>query len=237
MYPKLKFKISCKKDVQAFFGFVKDAEYDSGRNLEWAIFKLYPIFKKYKKDGSFNVSKKIVSDFVKNKYSQNATIIKKRLKLYKDNWKRVEKDYYHLVNQLIPLSYWPKGKYIAYPTIWGMFPKYLEDKTFLVPFQYKNEQYINTIIAHEMLHFIFYNYFFKKYPKYKNEKYDFFVWHISEIFNGLVQNSPQWLKVFKTKSINYPEHNKIIKQLKNKYYKKEIWDTDKIIKDIIAKLF
>lgn len=233
MKPKLKFKIDYKKDIEALFSFIRDSKYDNGRSLEWAVLNQYPFLKKYQIGSIFKISKLEVEKFIKNFYQRNNDTIRKNMLLYQQNWQKKEEDFYLLVEKLFKLKYWPQGKYIAYPTIWGMFPRFLEDKTFQLPYKYKNKRYINVIIAHEMLHFIFYEYFLKKYPKYKNDKYNFFIWHISEIFNTLIQNSPEWLKVFKVKTIGYPEHKSITKILERKYYKKDDWQVDNLIKDII----
>ncbi len=72
-----------------------------------------------------------------------------------------------------------------------------------------------------MLHFIFYEYFFNKYKKYKSHKYDFFVWHVSEIFNVIIMNKPEWQKILNNKDDGYPEHRKIIQKLSKKNYSLE----------------
>ena len=200
MYPKLKFKIDYKRDIKTFFAFNNEADFDDGRNLEWAILRKYPKFKKYKNGNKLDILKKTVSDFVKSVYLKNKKTISKNINLYQENWLKIEKDYFLLVDGLFNGHIWPKGKYIAYPTIWGMYPRFLEDKTFQIPYKYKNRKYVSVIIAHEMLHFIFYDYFNRKYPKYKLKKYSFFVWNISEIFSSVIQNSPRWLKIFRIKS-------------------------------------
>lgn len=232
MYPKLKFRISYKKDIKTFYCFLADAEYDNGRNLRWAIFKKYPQLRKYQTYHTFQIEKKAVTAFVKNIYQKNASIIRSNLRTYQNNWQKIEKNYFALMGVLFDPKFWPSGKYIAYPTIWGMYPRFLKDKTFQMPYKYPSKKYVNVIIAHEMLHFIFYNYLFIRHPKYKNDKYDFLVWHISEIFNTLVQNSPRWLRLFQIKSKGYPEHKKILVKLK-KYYKVSNWNIDKLIQDII----
>lgn len=214
MHPHLKFKIDYQKDIQTFFDFNQSAHYDSGRTLDWAFFKKYPSLKKYKDGYTLKISKKEIGNFVKNIYEKETETMKENLLKYESIWRKKEKDFYNLTDELFGKSFWPKGKYIAYPTIWGMFPRFLEDMTFQLPYKYKDKKYINVIIAHEMLHFIFYNYFYKKCPKYKKDDYDFFVWNVSEIFNVLVQNSSKWLEVFKVKTMQYPEHRKIINNFK-----------------------
>ncbi len=233
MIPRLKFKIDYKKDVQTFFDFNNSAHYDNGRTLEWAFFKKFPFLKKYKHGNVLKIEKEEIIDFVKSFYNKEKQVMQNNMFVYQANWQKKEKNFYGLVEDLFPNNFWPKGKYIVYPTIWGMFPRFLEDMTFQVPYKYRNKKYVNVIIAHEMLHFIFYNYFYKKYPQYKEDKYNFLIWHISEIFNVIVQDSSNWLKLFEIKTMEYPEHSKIIKELKKIYYQNNNWQIDSLIKDII----
>jgi len=227
MYPKIKFKIDSKKDISTFFDFLKDAKYDEGINFEWAILKYYPYFKKFKD----NVDKKIVEDFVFKYYTKNKKAIEKNIILHENNWKKIEKDFFKLAYDLFLETNWPKGKYIAYSTMWSMYPRFLDDKTFQIPAISRNKKVVSFIIAHEMLHFIFYEYFLNKYKKYKSHKYDFFVWHVSEIFNVIIMNKPEWQKILKNKDDGYPEHEKIIDKLSKKVY-----GTDELINNIILEV-
>lgn len=236
MLPKLKFRVSYKKDVSTFFCFVAEAHLSEGQFLNWAIFNRYPHFKKYIKNKVVVANRKTVETFVKKAYFKNQSVIKRNILIHQQNWKKLEKIFYLLVNQLFPNQNWPKGKYIAYPTIWGMYPRFLENKTFQIPYSYKSKKYVSVIIAHEMLHFIFYDYFIKYYPKYKKDKNGFFVWHISEIFNAVIQNSPSWLREFQLKSIIYPEHKAVIQELQKKYYKSSSFMAEDLIEDIIKKV-
>ena len=236
MFPKIKFKIDCKKDVLSFFAFLKDAEFDEGRSLEWAILNIYSYFKKYKTGNTLKISKKQAEDFIKDFYNKNLIKMEKNLEIYKKNWNKKQDVFYLLVHDLFGTKKWPKGKYAAYLTIWGMYPRFLEDKTFQLPYKSRNKQSINVIIAHEMLHFIFYDYFYEKYPKYSKEEFNFFAWNVSEIFNSVIQNSPKWIKVFKAKNMDYPEHKKIIENLSVKYHQKDNIAVDELIREIIKEV-
>jgi len=233
MNPKLKFKIDYKKDIQAFFDFNNSADYNDGRTLEWAFFRNFPFLEKYKEGNTLKIDRKKIIDFVKSFYEKKEKIIQKNMSVYQSNWQKKEEKFYGLVDKLFGGNFWPKGKYIVYTTIWGMFPRFLEDMTFQVPYKYKKKKYVNVVIAHEMLHFIFYNYFYKRYPQYKKDEHNFLVWHISEIFNVIVQNSSNWLKVFGIKTIDYPEHQEIIMKIENRYGKKSDWQIKDLINDIV----
>lgn len=227
MHPKIKFKIDPQKDISTFFDFLKDAKYDEGRNFKWAILKHYPYFKKFNGE----IDKKIVKDFVFKYYSEYQKAIEKNIIISENNWKKVEKDFFELVHNLFLETKWPKGKYIVYTTMWSMYPRFLDDKTFQIPAISIKQKTTSFIIAHEMLHFIFYEYFLNKYKKYKSHKYDFFAWHVSEIFNVIIMNTPEWQKILKNKDDGYPEHRKIIKKLSNKE-----GDLDGLIENIILEV-
>lgn len=233
-HPKLSFDRDAKKDVSAFFAFVGDAEYDGGRNLEWAVFSQFPHLKKMFDGSIFTGTKSDISKFVEDQYSKYGTAIEKNMDVYRRQWLEKESVFYSLTDDLFLSFSWPKGKYVAYPTIWGMYPRFLEDKTFQVPFKTRRKRYVNVIVAHEMLHFIFYEYFFRLYPQYASDEHDFLAWHVSEIFNTVVQNSPKWLKAFGLETMGYPEHEAIVERLSGQYGKSDSIETDALIADILS---
>ena len=117
-----------------------------------------------------------------------------------------------------------------------MYPRTIEDRTFCIPVEHKKSGYINVIIAHELLHFIFYDYLYSLYPRLKAIKHNFLCWHVSEIFNTLVQNSEQWLKVFKVRTMGYPEHMNIVNALRRKYKDKINSDNLETVVDDIRQI-
>lgn len=233
MYPKIKFKIDSKKDIATLQAFVADAVFDNGRSLDLAIFKKYPQLKKYL-SGNKIIDKVSIKKFIEKKYSANSELMKKNLKLFSDNWRKLERTFFELADDLFGDFPWPKGKYIAYFTIWTMYPRFLEDKTFQIPYRSRSRKHINVIIAHEMLHFIFYEYFYRHFKKYKKNKHNYFVWNVSEIFNVIIQNSPVWLKIFSLPTMGYPEHDKITKKLRKKYCLVGKNSVDDLVKDVIV---
>jgi len=155
---------------------------------------------------------------------------------HKKRWEKIAPDYFLLVDALFGNRTWPRGTYIAFGTIWGMYPRFLENKTFQIPFWHRTPRYISVVIAHEMLHFMFYDYFYKRYPNYNRPQYNFFVWHISEIFNTIIQNSPIWLDCFKLKSLEYPEHKKIIAHISRALYCHNTWNLDALVEEIVKEV-
>lgn len=231
MNPKIKFKIDVQKDIQSLSAFVAQADFDNGRSLRWAIFNKHPVLRKAIKKGKI-IDKAFADEYVRSIYRKNKEVASKNMQRYKHDWRKKEKVFFAMTDEIFNDFPWPTGKYIAYTTIWGMFPRFLDDKTFQVPVKYRSRRYIPVTIAHEMLHFRFYAYVQKNYPRYRDPEHNFFLWHISEIFNILIINSPAWLAVFKKKNIPYPEHRRIIAELRKKYEKQSSFNVDDLIKDI-----
>ncbi len=233
--PIVKFKISEKRDFDTVCAFAKDSKYDDGRSLQWATYDKYPELKELLEDGIIK-NKKALRQFIHKEYMAKREGMLLALAVNKKHWEKIAQQYYSLVDGLFNHRPWPKGKYIAYGTIWGMYPRFLEDKIFLIPFKHRAPKYIPVVVAHELLHFMFYYYFYSHYPKYRKPTNNYFVWHVSEIFNSIVQNSPTWLQLFHQKSISYPEHAKVVSRLRRKYYRRSVWDiaelTDEIIEEV-----
>lgn len=230
--PQIRFQINEKQEMITARLFIKEAHFSRGKNLEWAFFNRYPELKKLFKDFDL-INPDKFQEFIHLQYLKQKKNMLKALNDQKKIWNRISFHYFKLVKSLFRNHEWPKGEYIAFGTIWGMYPRFLERKVFQIPFQHKKTRYIPVVIAHEMLHFIFYDYFYKKYPKYKDKKYNFFVWHVSEIFNTTIQNSPKWLSVFKEKSPGYPEHQNIIRSIKKWWENDPEQDIDQLVEKIL----
>jgi len=234
-YPHVTFSKSAKKDFKTLRAFIKDAKYDNGRNLDWAVFNKYPQLKThFDKNKHYKIKdEKILLHFINKGYRAKRTAMDRAMAQHKKRWEKIALYYFSLVDTLFGGRRWPRGKYIAFGTIWGMYPRFLEDKTFQIPFWHRTPRYVSVVIAHELLHFMFYDYFYARYPKYRYPKHNFFVWHISEIFNTIVQNSPVWFNRFKLKSLGYLEHKKIVTRISRSIYRRSTWNIDALVDEII----
>ncbi len=203
--------------MEVFFAFVQDAQFDGGRTLNWAVLDDVPELQKYFKGVEFIGERKDIEQFIQNIHSKNELQMTDKLDKYQEKWQKMHAEFFKLTADIFADQDWPRGKYIAYITIWKMFPRFLEDKTFCLPYTGKMCASSNEICAHELLHFIFYDYFWTKYPEYAKEGQEMFTWHVSEIFNTTVQNSNTWLSVFPQGNMGYPEHKQIVINSQKKY--------------------
>ncbi|MDD5639357.1 MAG: hypothetical protein PHR47_00940 [Candidatus Pacebacteria bacterium] len=226
--------------MQTFKTFIEESRFGDDSIIDWAFFNVYPELKMYiKKDsnGKYYVTDmNAIEEFVTDEYTKNNELMKKNIQDREDAWKKKKNIYFSFVDELFEERYWPKGKYIAYATIWGIYPKFLEDKTFQIPVLRLDNKYAVSVITHEMLHFIFYEYFISNYPKYNMDDNSFFIWNVSEAFNEIIQNHPKWIKEFEFGCDIYGGRDKLVKELQNKYYKSDIINPKTLISDIIDKL-
>lgn len=235
LYPRIIFRASAKQDFETARGFIKDAEYDNGRNLQWAVFKTYPRLKAYfGKNKRYSINDKAaLRNFINSTYCNKRAGMHRALEQHKKRWVKIAPICFLLIDELFKGRKWPQGKYIAFGTIWSMYPRFLKEKTFQIPFWHRTPRYVSVVIAHELLHFMFYDYFYARFPKYRRANNNFFVWHVSEIFNTVVQNSPKWVHCFKLKSLGYPEHKNIVASISRTWRQRSVWPLDMLVDKIV----
>ncbi len=235
-FPKIVFKIDYKIDVQTLGALLKESNSKLGKqSLKWAL-EPHPLLKKVLKDKYISISyqQELITSYVLDFYKKNLKKINSQTIEIQTAWENVEIKYFEFLNRIFNGYPWPKGKYVAFPTILGIYSRNIKDKTFQFPYEHSIAGYPLAVIAHEMLHFIFYDYFFKNYPQYKKVKNSLFVWHISEIFNSVIQKTEEWKKIFKVQALDYPQHAQIIRKLEKKYKHKIILNflVDDIIREV-----
>ncbi len=227
-YPKIKFKTSKVQDKKIFKEFLQYYQTKQEKFFRWLI-NPHPEFKTMLDKKCLNRSQilKLANNFTHEFYKKNQKKIQNNAKRIEKKWQEKEKCFFQLVDHLFYCHPWPEGKYIGYMTIWGIFPRYLDQKIFMVPYKHKIKNYALATIAHELLHFMFYDYVLKHFPKFKNKKYDRKIWEVSEIFNAVVQQSYPWIKLFGVKPLIYTEHQKKIKKIN------KVWQPKTGIKEFL----
>lgn len=216
--PKLKLKLNSKLDFEIAWDFYNNPKYAGVDFWEKGALRYHDKLKDIEKE----IRKKIfLSNYTKSFYKQHKNDFehrRKKIELYK----KKEQEFFYETEKIFKNHPWPKGKYIAYLSIFDFCPRFLDDKTFFV-FMYDNGKGILFTIFHEMLHFIFYDYCLMKYPRiFKNqdtEKGPF--WEIAEIFNTVAQQTPGFSKLHGSiNDVGYPE-------LKSKFKEaKKAWNGD-----------
>ena len=227
-YPKIKFITDKKIDKKILSNFDKFW-------LEWALRPelRFLISEKF----TIKEKKKIVYAYIDNFYLIHSKKIKIGLKEQERRWQKLEKKYYQKVDTLFKDYPWPRGTYRAYVSIWYCFPRFIEEKYFTFP--YETKKYFNDarfairVIAHEMLHFITYDYLQKVYKLKPSESYhkDNKFWQFTENLNTLIENENTWKDFFIGNQKPYDNCKKLYVQMK------KIWDKNKDLDNLIEKIF
>jgi hypothetical protein len=171
----------------------------------WYKKRFFPtgLYKSISREKDFEKQKNILNKFIAEYYRKNKNEINQGLKTIETNWKDIEKKYFDFISLIFHEHGWPKGKYVGYASIFKMFPRNIENKTFSFPYKKQKFRWSIKVIAHEMLHFIFFDYIHKIYglSEIKGRNY---VWKVSESFNCVMENWKPYREMLSLKKISKP---------------------------------
>jgi len=161
--------------------------------------------------------KEFISNYFDDFYAKNKVILLARKDYFQTNWQNVETEFLNLANKLFDGHFFPKGKYIGYISSFCCNPRFLNDKTFQV--YYLNED--KGTVAHEMLHFIFYDYVQTKMPELvlNLDTNTGLFWDVAEIFNSVILSSDlKFVDLLGKNDWCYPDHRLILPRAKEFYF-------------------
>lgn len=185
---------------------------ETGGGLDFGkfIIKMYPELKKARDSMSLKDKKKIIHTFTKKYYNSHKKEIDEFSNFLKIEWSKKEDDFVKTTRIFFNGYDFPEGKYIAYSSIINCNPRFLDQKTFQFFYKKETGDAIHTI-AHELLHFIFFDFVNKKLKKEAKKISDDQLWDLSEIFNVVVLKSSFYKKIIDKKFVkSYPDHKKYI---------------------------
>ena len=229
--PKLRFKLnkSLDKKVCNSFLFQKAEGVDFGKG----IIKIHPELSLIRRIKEAKKRKKLISDYVNSFYKNHSLQFKNSTQKFNKAWGRKGKEFFNSVAKIFKDYPWPKGKYIAYLSIFNCNPRNLKDKTFQV--YYKHPAGVVYVTSHELLHFIFYDYFEKKFKKDFERISEEKLWEVSEVFNAVLFSFKP-LSDFAPKQkerFDYPAFKSEIKRFKKIWKRKP--DIDYLLKQILLR--
>ena len=226
MHPKLSLTINVDADIENVKYFVAHGEW---------VEKFLPSGLLYLTKKKIEPLKRnaILIEYTENYYLQHKTEIARGVNETKKRWKHIVKRFHKLVDTIFHSHPWPKGTYVGYASIFYMFPRNIKEQNFYFPYDRACFDPIATI-AHEMLHFIFFDYIKRNFNlketsilRGKNPKY---VWQVSETFNTVIENWKPYMDMFHTrKKIDpYPGCKQIYESMSRDW--KKYHDIDVLLK-------
>lgn len=230
-YPKIKFVVSPDEDIKNYIFF---SRYSNSKFLKMFLPKdLHFLLKRNLSETS---KEKTIKAYVKDKFRSRKIEIDKNTEEIKKGWRLVEKKYFDLISKIFKKHPWPNGKYIGFASVFDMYPRDVKEKTFYFSGLQKKLNFNLATIAHEMLHFMFFDYLKINYGidedselKNKNPAY---IWNISEVFNLIIETWKPYKAVFKTSGKPYDiAHARMLPKMR------KLWKEKKDIDYLLSHYF
>jgi hypothetical protein len=212
--PDLKFQVDRELDKRICLEFLHHEQ--AGIDFGAGILKVHPGLRRLSDSSGIGQRKRLYTYIDRYYEEQRMGLVHSQLRMNR-NWRSVSTRFSRAIRQLFQSHPWPKGNYVCYLSIFDCNPRFLGTATFQV--FYKKDNPIDTI-AHELMHFMFYHYvksqFFKQYSRIPGEK----LWELSEIFNAVALDLPQFRELTKEQhKVYYPKHKAFLKSFEDKLLK------------------
>jgi len=225
-YPKIKLVDNPKQDAQLGVNFIKLHKGSSRKHL--SRFLPDELLDVLDKNIPAKIRDRRVRLYALRRHRTDHAKISRNLREIKKDWKRVEGKYFRLVDKIFKKHPWPPGKYVGYTTVFWMYPRNISDKTFYFPYRHRKAHFANKTIAHEALHFIFFEYVKEIYGiDWKKEKSYGRLWKLSEAFNTAMENWTPYKKLFIYGGTPYSGTEEMTKKISKQWSRQK--DIDKLL--------
>lgn len=221
--PRIKFKIKIKTDAWNHWATANSKD-------TWGIDftkRINPKILKKIKEKPFEEVQDYLFSTLKNNYSRDNDLIKKRLTLIKKNWKNVEKEYFKRLKKITKNKIYTNNFYAVITTV-GRCPYFLKDDAFMI-YIHGDLDRINTGIAHELMHLQF-HYYYEDFLREIISKEDFH--HIKEALTVLL--NIEFGDLITHEDMGYPSHQRLREFISEQW--KETKDLNIVIERCIGNL-
>lgn len=226
--PKVKFiDIALSKEIDWMHGFLFQNKWGWGRY----IIKKHPDIKKVFSFEAEAEQVRFLRKYIIHFKKDNQKLIKKNKTEYQKAWKKIEKEFFITLSDIIQTN-WPKNRKIikAMISVNPICPRFLNDWSFSVFCNYKRISHAIEVMMHESCHFLYFEKWKKIYPEMNHKKFEspYLEWHLSEILAPIILNDFRIKKLLKRKADFYTEHKKLkignttVPEYFNNLYKKSM---------------
>jgi len=236
--PKVKFiDIRLSKEVDWMYGFLFQNKWGWSKY----IIRKHPKIKKIFSLKTETEQIKFLKDYIIRFKKKNQKIIEKNKIKYQTDWQKIEKNFFINLSEILQTD-WPKNKKIikAMISVNPICPRFLNDWSFSIFYNYKKTPHAMEVIMHECCHFLYFKKWKEIYPKMNNKKFEspYIEWHLSEIVAPVILNDQRIQKLLKQKAIFYEEYKKIKINNKNvPQYFTELYKDSKNFKVFLNKSY
>ncbi len=177
-------------------------------------------------------SKDILALAVKSRYEMDEKKIVKTLFFAENKWCEIEPLFYDLVGKIFKKDFSFDKIIKVYVSVLPFFVRNLDEGRVSIPYNTSNENEPVFVLAHELLHVIFYSYIHDNYEELRESLSSKKVWDFSEAINVVIQGQVEWVNIFKIEPSFYPEHEALYLALNKKWEKDK--DIDSLIRDFLV---
>jgi len=207
--PKVKFThISLSKEVDWMHGFLFQNEWGWGKYIIRKHSKIKKFFSFKTEAEQIKFLRNYTIQFKKD----NQKLIEKNKIKYQKEWQKIEEDFLIILSEIMQIN-WPQNRKTikAMISINPICPRFLNDWSFSIFYNYKKISHAMEVIMHESCHFLYFEKWKKLYPKVNNKKFEspYIEWHLSELVAPIILNDQRIKKILRQKAIFYEEHKKI----------------------------
>ncbi len=207
---KMRFCLNKELDKQMVSQFLD--ERGGGIDYGKEIISLHPALRSAINQGAVQ-RKKTIHAYVDRYYRLHRTEMQDKAHTLGQFWHKKEEDYVVITQKFFGGFKFPPGEYIGYASVINCNPRFLETKTFQFFYKKSIGDAVHTV-AHELLHFIFFDFIEKKLQKEIKHLTEDQIWDCSEIFNILALKSSRYRHIIDQRHVvPYPDHRHHVSKL------------------------
>lgn len=206
-YPTIKFSLNKNLDKKVCFSFLKYKR--GGLDFGQAVVKIHPELTPTRGLPPGKQTQ-AVGKYVEHFYKRNQIQLEKAKQEFQKEWNKKSLEFFKAIDQVFNHHPWPKGPYFCYISAFPCGPRFLKEKSFQVFYLHRPRV---KPIAHEILHFLFYDCFGKHFAG--EDLSSEAVWILSEIVNTLALDSPEFRTILGSPHYHpYPAQKDLVARLK-----------------------
>ncbi|PIP29727.1 hypothetical protein COU12_01155 [Candidatus Jorgensenbacteria bacterium CG10_big_fil_rev_8_21_14_0_10_54_38] len=213
IYPKIKLAADAKRDAQLGVNFLKFTTH--GKDKEKFLRMFFPdeLINVINGKASARMRDKLIRAYALRVHKGNRKEIAEGVLRARKEWASAEKKFFRLADRIFNHRPWPNGNYRGFVTVFYAYPRDIQRKVFYFPYNHHLQRFANKTIAHEMLHFMFFDYVEERYGLKEHARIPGkprnYLWQVSEAFNTAIQLWKPYRKVFQFGSHPHPGTEKL----------------------------
>lgn len=193
--PKIKFiPMTLSENIEV----IKWAYFENNKNLDVHHYTIdyFPELKEFESSSSNEVIHKKIEEVVTKDYNTYIDKIKNEVKRYEKIWNKYNEKYFQTLANYLNIN-WPNKEITAKVGLIPVFPRYLDTFSFSVSTNLTDKK-ITEVIAHETLHFLWFEKWHELHPETPRREYDspYLVWKYSEMVTDPILNNSVFKEMF-----------------------------------------